>query len=446
MLCLSAIAKSLAKTYNPIIQKMRNYLSHKATVFLIGVVSLFIIGMGLLVWQIRCFATQTATQIAVLGAQIRPSSEECDTLIDAIPFVADKPGRYCLASSLDASESEHDAITIESDDVTIDGRGYTITGSTEPATLTRGILAIDQNRLTIKNVRLFGFRSAIVIGTTDKIIPESTMYSSDRKSRDIVIREVRADNPTFQGVHVRADNFKIHDCSVSGVGPSTYVKNAFATGIYGKGNGCSIEDNLVMLGEPTGTGENVGIALYYGAGCRVEGNTITFDRLPEFGRNYGIWTRPSGGSLPLVANNFISGSHFALGPHGMFYNNKSANTICSMFTKRPSSADTLQDLGKNESFSSPGNPRPGDVVCYADPEAAIERFRSNPSPDAAYAVATAYGETDPIGRQAEMLAWIFVAARMHHSGAVKIAEEPEDHYPPAIVKRAKKLVPSLLPN
>lgn len=426
---------------------MRNYLSHKTTVFLIGVVSLFIIGMGLLVWQIRCFETQTATQIAVLGAQIRPSSEECDTLIDAIPFVADKPGHYCLASSLDASESEHDAITIESDDVTIDGRGYTITGSTDPATLTRGILAIDQNRLTIKNVRLFGFRSAIVIGTNDKIIPESTMYSSDRKSRDIVIREVRADNPTFQGIHVRADNFKIHDCSVSGVGPSTRVKNAFATAIYGEGNGCCIEDNLAMLGEPIGTGENVGIALYYGAGCRIEGNTIMFDRLPEFGRNYGIWTKPSGGSLPFVANNLISGSHFALGPHGLFYNNKSANTVCSIFAKRPSNTDALQDLGKNESFSSPGNPRPGDVMCYADPEAAIERFRSNPSPDAAYAVATAYSETDPVGRQAEILAWIFVAARMHHSGAAKIAEAPEQHsYSPTDVERAKKLVPSLLPN
>ncbi|HFD2360435.1 TPA: right-handed parallel beta-helix repeat-containing protein, partial [Legionella pneumophila] len=67
--------------------------------------------------------------------------------------------------------------------------------------------------------------------------------------------------------------------------------HAFATGIYTVGNLCSIERNLIKLGNATRNGENVGIALYMGSGCRISNNDIVFDKWLTWGRNFGIWTK-----------------------------------------------------------------------------------------------------------------------------------------------------------
>lgn len=347
--------------------------------------------------------------------------------IETLPAVVATPGTYCLTANL-VFASAGDAITVNADNVTIDGRGFEISGPTDPATTSRGVLAINRSDLTVRDIIISGFSTSVIVGNTDAAMPgTATFYDPNRLSRNITVENVTSYDATLQGIHIRADNFRIVNNRVSAVGPSQTADNNFATGIYTLGNGCEISGNLIMLGEATGTGENVGIGVNLGAGCEVANNTVVFDRLPEFGRNFGIWTRPAGGELALVRDNFITGSHHALGPFGIFKNNIATNTVCDMFARRPSAVDILIDLGGNRATASGLLPQIGSTTCFSDPEAALSRFESAPSAAAAYTTALAFGETDPVDLETETRTWLIVAARLGHQKAIKeIALFPDD--------------------
>lgn len=405
-------------------------------------------GAYFLILQNRHTETRLGAKIDRLAEQLQPipgipreSLQACDVRLNSLPVVISEPGTYCLSKSMDVSEARLDAITIQSNDVVIDGLGHTVVGSADPATTARGVYAVDYRGITVRNIRLSGFITAILIGRTDQLIAGTTTYPANARSRDIRISGVVVDGPTFQGIHVRADNFTIVGNTIMGIGPSSVSPHAFATGISTTGNGCDISGNRVMLGEPTGNGENVGIANYLGAGCRIERNTIVFDRLPEFGRNFGIWTKPSGGAVPLVADNLISGAHYALGPHGMFERNHIENPVCAVFTQRPSEFDGFFDLGGNVEVRTAGIVRPGDRQCPDEVERALSRYRAKPSPEAAYLVALSYGEHSPIENEAESLAWLTVAAKAGHQLAEAQIRQPRS---PEIQAAAERIAAMIL--
>lgn len=427
---------------------MKDYLRGNSAIFAIG--ALMLVALVVLAYRIegieqrlltvRLEAGTLASNLeSTLGSKIGDTQIMASDLaarVDAIPpcvgiaslpIQITQPGHYCLTQSIDVSSVTSDAIDIASSDVSIDGRGFTIIGPTDPTTTSRGILAVDQSRLTVENISIGGFQTAVLIGDTDVPILGTKTYPSDRKSRDILITGVRIDNATFQGIHVRADNFTITNNTIAGIGPSSVIPDAFATGIFTRGNGCEISGNRVMLGDAIGTGENVGIGAHFADGCRIERNIIVFDKFPEYGRNFGIWTKPEGGALPYVRNNYVSGAHYAYGPHGLFKNNVAADTLCSLFTVRPSPEDGFFDLGGNVSRETSGQVRPGTTTCYSDPDRASARFEHQHSAESAYGVALALTESDPIAKDMEIRAWLLVAACLGHSQAANDTKLlPED--------------------
>lgn len=356
------------------------------------------------------------------------------TLISSLPYTISSPGRYCMAGSRVQTDTL-DGITINSDNVTIDGLGHSITGPYTSATTSRGILAINRKGIIIQDIRIVGYNTSILIGETDTLVSGSTVFPDTRNSRDITINRVSADNPTFQGLHVRADNFSIINSRVSGVGPTSVHPHAFATGISGQGNSCVISDNQVTMGQATGNGENVGISLYYGAGCRIERNSIMFDRAGLFSRNFGIWARPSGGGLPYISANTVTGADYALGPFGVFANNV-VNAHCAIFTRRESIVgETFVDAGNNINVQSSGALQQGgrsgclDVVSEAE-----GRFFANPGAMSAYSVMLALGEVYPGYDRVEAVAWMMVAAHYNHELAVSYVAALTD--PPSVISAA----------
>jgi hypothetical protein len=391
-----------------------------------------------------------ANQIATIRQQGNSldaiaSGSACGSYIDSLPAKIDKPGTYCLSKSFDNSMKEVDAITIAANEVTINGRGLLIAGPSAPSTSSRGILAVDQHGLTITDLRIEGFAVAVLIGDTTAQVSGTTLFPSGRKARDILIDGVRSDNASFQGFQVSADNFTIRDSTVTGVGPSTVVPHSFATGILARGNLCRIHGNLVSLGDPTGSGENIGIAVNLGSGCLIDENVVHFDKYPQWGHNFGIWTKAEGGALPEVTRNLVAGAHYAYGPHGIFVDNVSENAACALFVQRRTEVDLLADVRGNTGFQSNGSVRPGPKECPDDPARAEARFKKSPSDLSAYAVALALAEVDPVAREMDTLAWLLVAAEFGHTLAKPVADNPASGgYKEATIAEARKMAESIL--
>jgi hypothetical protein len=224
-----------------------------------------------------------------------------------------------------------------------------------------------------------------------------------------------------------------------GVGPTSTKPHAFATGIYAVGSSCLIENNAISLGEPTGNGENVGIALYLGSGCRISNNTIRFDRWPKWGRNFGIWTKSSRGESPFVENNVIHGANYALGPWGLFKNNTASNLSCSLFITRNDTVNIKTDLGGNKAtYWAPGSdPIQGSGICPDNKNYAEARYYSDLSQYSAYAASIAWGEGGA-NTLVETYAWFLVAAHYNHTIATNVIQSPRG-YSPEIIEAAKRL-------
>ena len=414
-----------------------NYIRQNSSVFIVGsfILATLVAAIAIMAFQARRVEIRTEKRIDSAWLAIDATVEKrmasiesltdrtCTGTIDDLPIVIIEPGRYCLTRTITSTGVQRDAIHIRTNDVTIDGQGFAIQGRSNPATTTRGILAIDRSGITIEDIRIVGFYTAVLVGDTGVQIPGTSMRAGDHASRDIKIVRVRIDGPTFQGIYVSADNFSITDSAIAGVGPSTAHPHSFATGIFTRGNNCEISGNRLRLGTPTGTGENIGIALYLGAGCRIESNTVLFDKYPEWGRNFGIWTKPESGSLPLVQSNSVSGAHYAFGPHGVFEANVATNTSCALFTFRPSGLNGFIDRGGNNNYTTNSQVRPGDRTCPDDIERSKARYASSPGPEAAYAVALTYGEISAKS-VVETLTWLLVAAHHGHPVAQQTAADP----------------------
>lgn len=383
-------------------------------------------------------------ELATLATRL-DTNETCDHVISSLPRIIDEPGLWCLGSNLDAGHAATDAITVQANDVTIDGRGLTLRGSTSVDTNSRGIIGYDVTGLTVHNLRIIGFNTGLAIADTTPLIAGSGIFESPRRSRDIDVSDVTIEDPTFSGMTILADLVSIEDSRVSYVGPTSTVRDAYATGIQITGNGCIIRGNSIFGGEASGNGEVVGIALYKGHGCRIEGNTISFETTGPHSRNFGIWVRPENGAIPLINDNLVSGAHYAFGPFGAYHHNTAAGPYCALFSRRSAKDDVFLDLGENHSISLVRPVMPGLETCPDDVRTAVENYRSETTAQAAYAVATAYAETDGVKFATQTLAWIMVAAELGHSLAKAPAASPTSNgYDQSIVPAARLMADSIL--
>lgn len=396
--------------------------------FIIALVFVLACGLAALMGWLFFVPTQIANQPPRAALPSEVISERCDHLINEIPVIIEKPGRWCMTKNIDSSNLEHDGIIINTNDVVIDGLNHHLTGPTLRDTQSRGIIGYDRSRVIIKNITITGFNTSVLFAHTANMASDKGFHVSN-KSSGITLKNVQIYNPKFHGIYVNADNFRIEHSSVYGVGPATEKSHSFVTGIYAVGNLCEISNNQILLGRPTGNGESVGISIYYGNGCRIANNRITFDIWPEWGENYGIWVKGDKGSLPLVENNVITSSSYALGPYGAFKNNIALNTSCSLFVKRKSEESRIADLGGNSNIAreSKRDPTLGNGGCKNNPKKMEARYFLSPNMWSAFAVSRSYQENPQGPDVAKILAWQFIAACHGHELAKPVAADPTAH-------------------
>lgn len=368
-----------------------------------------------------------------IEAKTNSFNSSCDYMISSLPYKIVHSGRYCVGQNFDAKNIELAAIKVEADNVTIDGLGHCIAGPADAATILPGVLAINHSYIKITNLCVSGFHTGVLIGGHEEPYSKISLGTSQGESLDvsnyktelkptvhsIEITNMHIEGATFQGIHVRADNVKIVDNSVSHTGGTRAIPNAFATGIQVNSNDCIISRNRVFGLYPSGTGEGVGIVLYFGHGCLVSENIVMgTPNVNGFGRTFGTWIRSGNKEIPFVRNNYISNVHYAFGPFGLYMNNVASGVICSMFvdrskTRKGRSKNIIQDL-HNELVPVDDMP-----ACPDDIEIAIERAYKVKSGNAAYAVALAISEYAPVNQLKIQVAWLLVANSLGHLDAKK---------------------------
>ena len=345
----------------------------------------------------------------------------CHFYIKTLPVAITQSGNWCLADNLDAQSLTQNAITILVDNVVLDGKNRHIRGPISSTTTLRGITGTDVQNLTVKNLRLSGFHTAILIADTTPPPPQQL------NSRAITIENVIVENPSFQGIHIKGDGVKVQNCSIVDVGPNTTTPNSFATAILLTGSGCLIEGNYMRLGQAQGNGENVGIGLYWGAGCRIANNTILFNTWLEWARNFGVWVQPRPiVSVPVVENNIVANAHYPFGPFGLYRNNVASEISCAPYITRPHPVLGKTDAGGNIFLFVKDATTAENGACPDNTDYAEKRFYEKPNANSAYSVFVAHSEkvVTPIPQQQKytidsahyvpVAVWAIVASHYGH--------------------------------
>lgn len=375
------------------------------------------------------------------------TEQHCDHYIQAVPYVIDAPGRYCLNSDVHAEALQQDAILINAHDVEIDGGDFALIGPKQAGNTYRGILAYDRNGIRLKDLRIDGFHTAVLITRTDDT--DLNSRPAEERASNIEFDDLQIQNATFQGIHVRADDVTITDSSVTNVGGSSAIPHAYATGMQIVGNRCRIENNRVVGVHAVGNGEAVGIALYGGSDCYVSGNFVEFLQRPEWGDNFGFWIGSAHDIAPRLERNKVVRASYVGGPYGSYADNSGELISCSMFVRRPSTTEFFEDRGGNAlvvtSAASPSED--SDALCKHDVKAMAKKFHADPSATSAYAVARAWQEQTAIkavageavqDELAELYAWLLVAAKLGHPLAQEATLVPSSDYTAEIQFTAKK--------
>lgn len=192
-------------------------------------------------------------------AHATESIDQCTGTIDALPTVIRRSGTWCLARDLTTTITEGFVIFIDADDVVLDCKGHRIA----PRIMNRnaetyGVIAADQNNVTVRNCRVDGFRFGILLQNG------AGLEASDN----------RLNQNTLVGIFVAGDNSLIKGNTVFDTGGRDNT-----IGIEGLGN-VDIIGNLVSGVKPVATSFNpqpsaVGIASLYDnptiSGNRVRG-------------------------------------------------------------------------------------------------------------------------------------------------------------------------------
>ena len=211
--------------------------------------------------------------LALLGAWPRPAAatpslDACTGMIEptedweVLGLTVDSPGTWCLDQDLvsDEDNSQFGMISIAANDVTIDCRGhrlvYTGTADSSLAIGTDSFGTIDpRRRTTIRNCRIEGFSSAIVVG-------------GDEPMDGFLIED---------NVIVAASPTQFSQRAIQAWGSGTIrrnrIRDAIGDGIFAMGE-VDIVDNLIDGLSDGPAGAAAGIQLAFPQGAVVSGNVI----------------------------------------------------------------------------------------------------------------------------------------------------------------------------
>jgi hypothetical protein len=171
---------------------------------------------------------------ALFSNVVLAETTEC-TVITSLPYTIDTQGIYCLKENLVTSITSGSAITINSNNVVIDLNGYRLGGlPAGPSTNAIGILANEQQNITIRNGTVRGFFVGIWLS-------DRSPYTT---SQGYLIEDIHAEMNAYIGIDVHGRGNIIRNNQVVNTGGSTAAK--YAHGIISFGPGARVLNNDVV--------------------------------------------------------------------------------------------------------------------------------------------------------------------------------------------------------
>ncbi|GGU69594.1 hypothetical protein GCM10009504_28470 [Pseudomonas laurentiana] len=280
--------------------------------------------------------------------------------ISSLPYTISVPGHYTLSASL---ETQGNGIQIAADNVVLDLGGHTLSGPRTPDNAFYGISAFGHKALEIRNGTLSGFQYAVYIsGYFDR-----AKTSDDMGEGKHLVERLTIHDSTFRGIRVEGNNSVIRNNTITDIGGSTGIANAYAMGIEVYGKDIQVSDNTIEEVRGSGVkdiGEGVGICLtHFGDGSIVRGNRIsnrslelTSDMPAWHTRSrstYGIWVGGDGATDVLVkgntVKNFIHGITFKRSEAGAIRDNDVTQSLIPYYLPDNHDKTRVKDLGNNTS-------------------------------------------------------------------------------------------------
>lgn len=230
---------------------------------------------GLLIWLFLCISAFACTAIAA-------------------PTTITTAGTYCLTANIFVTTPDQNGILITASNVTLDMQGKAIVG---PGSGTgRGVLAIDQDGISIRGGNIWGFHVGVQLELSDGAYVERMDVSGN----------------TIRGIIVMGANAVVELNRVKGILGNAGYPTSHSMGIEVSGSNCNVRFNNIENIMPYGANEGVGISISdFASGCQVYDNLIRFSAKPLTGRSFGVWV--GGGVAPLsVHKNVILGADYGL--------------------------------------------------------------------------------------------------------------------------------------
>ena len=222
--------------------------------------------------------------------------------IVSLPYTITIQGNYCLVQNLSTAVTAGNAITIASDFVNLDLKGFKIGGGAAgPGTQANGVYARDRQNVSIKNGNIRGFFRAVYLEDTTGTFTASQGH---------VVQNVRADENTYEGIHVQGRGNVVRNNQVVTTGGTTvFGADADAYGIHMEGPEARVLNNDVTDTNPAGAGAGIAIAVEQAGAAVVEKNRLA-NSIPN--NSYGV--KLVSGDDILVIGNRIARTAF-----GVFY-------------------------------------------------------------------------------------------------------------------------------
>jgi hypothetical protein len=198
-------------------------------------------------------------------------------IINSLPYVVQKPGRYILVRSLSTDMTSGAAITVESDSVVLDLSGFALANTSGPETQAFGIHGVGRRDVVVRNGTIRGFLTAVKLEEgallrVDDILAIGSRFSGLEicGSDSLVLRnrvvDTGADGSAF-GIVACGSSLQVLDNDVlDTLGPEAHsveLRDA---------SGAVISANRVGHSTPS---SGVGLLVRDSEGVVVKGNRIT---------------------------------------------------------------------------------------------------------------------------------------------------------------------------
>jgi hypothetical protein len=213
----------------------------------------------------RILAGATALAACLAAGPARAETTIC-TVISSLPYTINAQGSYCLDRNLSYSANVPGgaAITISVDFVVLDLNGFKVGGGgAGPSTQTTGVLTTNHKNVTVKNGNIRGFYRGVYL--------RETVAST---SQGHLVEDIRADQNTFEGIHVEGRGNVVRNNQVVDTTGTTFDPNSNTAGLNVVGPGSRILNNDVTETVAMGTGTAYGILAVDADGAVIENNRV----------------------------------------------------------------------------------------------------------------------------------------------------------------------------